>query len=152
MSVAEISIQTFADVADSIWYNSDCRLVFLSFRERYLELSCYNRRSTTVTRRDVLAFVERLYIANRLACAYQYPDSSADGSIHIRRLHEHELNGHVLSWHKLLSALQDIEYNLYTNGGRCFLGSEDMERLQRLIHTCMGRLAEPACATVEVAP
>lgn len=152
MSVAEISMQQFADVATSLWYSSDCRHVFLSFRERYLELACATHRSTTVTRREVLAFVERLYIANRLAHAYQYPDTHSTGTIEIPRLRENDLEGHILPLPELLAALQDIEYNLYTNSGRAFLGNEDMERLQRLIHTCMGRLAERACAPVEVAP
>jgi hypothetical protein len=32
-----------------------------------------------------------------------------------------------------LKQLREIRYNLYTNAGNCFLGEEDMEKLDRVI-------------------
>ena len=149
MSVATLGTDEFADAATTIWYSEELKRVFLSFRERYIELACTDRHATCVTRTDVLSFVERLYLANRMAAAYQYPDMCPDGVVVIERLSEQDLEGSVLPPGKLLAALRDIHYNLYTNSGRCFLGSEDMERLERLMTACREHLLDTVEAVQE---
>ena len=127
MSVALISVEEFADLAISIKYNEELSKTFFSWRERFFNLLYSKENGNVPNENEILCFVERLYLANRMAYYYQYADECEDGVIQIRRLEEHELHG------KLLSLLRSIHYNLYTNAGRCFLGREDMERLERLM-------------------
>lgn len=131
MSVVAIDIEEFADVAETIRTDQELRSVFKSFRERYLETKLYDQTGTTEG--DIHAFVDRLYIANRLAFQYQYHD---DDKIVIPRLKEKQLDGDITDYKKLLRLLRGIRYNLATNNGRVFLGQEDCGRLERLIDTC----------------
>jgi len=81
---------------------------------------------------DIYAFVERLYIANRLAYSYQYGD---DDPITIPRLKKEDFAGMPYRAKEFIEILNSIRYNLYTNNGQCFLGQEDMERIDRLLDT-----------------
>lgn len=136
MSVALISIEEFADLATSIKYIDELSKTFFSWRERFFNLLYSKENGNIPNENEIMCFVERLYLANRMAYYYQYADECEDGVIHIRRLEEHELHGRLLSFRELLFLLRSIHYNLYTNAGRCFLGSEDMERLERLMEAC----------------
>ena len=136
MSVAMISVEEFADLATSIKYNEELTKTFFSWRERFFNLLYSKENGRVPTENEILCFVERLYLANRMAYYYQYADECEDGVIHIRRLEEHELHGKLLSFRELLFLLRSIHYNLYTNVGRSFLGSEDMDRLERLMEAC----------------
>ena len=136
MSVALISVEEFADLATSIKYIKELSKTFFSWRERFFNLLYSKENGNVPNENEILCFVERLYLANRMAYYYQYADECEDGIIHIRRLEEHELHGKLLSFRETLSLLRSIHYNLYTNAGRCFLGREDMERLERLMEVC----------------
>lgn len=136
MSVALISVEEFADLATSIKYNEELSKTFFSWRERFFNLLYSRENGNIPTENEILCFVERLYLANRMAYYYQYGDECEDGVIHIRRLEEYELHGKLLPFREILFLLRSIHYNLYTNAGRCFLGREDMERLERLINAC----------------
>ena len=127
MSVALIDIKEFADLATNLYYKDELRRHFKSFRERWIAMTCNKENEATMN--EIKCFVERLYIANRIAYAYQYNEE-----INIERLRENELEGSFHSWHSLLELVSSIDYNLFTNNGREFLGSEDRERLKRLIN------------------
>lgn len=137
MSVATISIEEFADVAETIRTDNELRSIFKSFRERYLDHNLFGQTGTTED--DIHAFADRLYIANQLAFQYQYHKS---GEITIPRLTEKQLQGRPADHKTLLRLLRGIHYNLATNNGRVFLGQEDYERLERLIDTCKGAIIE----------
>lgn len=136
MSVALIGIEEFADLATSIKYIDKLSKTFFSWRERFFNLLYSKQNGSVPTEIEILCFVERLYLANRMAYYYQYGDECEDGVIQIRRLEKHELQGKLLPFREILFLLRSIHYNLYTNAGRCFLGNEDMERLERLIDAC----------------
>ena len=136
MSVALISIEEFADLATSIKYIDKLSKTFFSWKERFFNLLYSKENGNVPNENEILCFVERLYLANRMAYYYQYADECKDGVIQIRRLEEHELHGKLLPFREILFLLRSIHYNLYTNAGRCFLGREDMERLERLMEAC----------------
>jgi len=136
MSVASIQLPTFANVATTLKFCNDLKYAFYSFREKYLKLMYKKQADPEPDENEILCFIERLYIANRLAYLYQYPDECKNNSITIKRLEKEQLNGFILPISKLLEELKHIEYNIYTNAGRCFLGNEDMERLHRLMDAC----------------
>jgi len=142
MSVALIGIDEFGNVATTILMNEYLKSYFLNGNEKFMKLLYKKQANPEPSEIDILAFVERLYIANRLAYYYQYGDECIDGKIEIKRLDETDLFNKPVSYQKLLQILRDIHYNLYTNAGRCFLGREDMERLERLIEACKDAVIE----------
>lgn len=132
MSVVLITKKEFSDVAKSLLYHEALKEVFLSWRERYYKTQF--SKEINLNSNEILCFVERLYIANRLAYYYQYPYECQNNKIEIERLNEDFYKqGNILQDKELLRLLRLIHYNLYTNNGRIFLGKEDEERLERII-------------------
>lgn len=136
MSVMTIDLKEFAGVASTILYVPEYHDLFYSLRERAFHNEAFKPTSEQ-TKISILAFVERLYIANNLAFSIQYPDSD---TITIERLTEKDLQGALMHDHQFLETLESIHYNLYTNEGRCFLGREDEERLERYINHVKDRI------------
>lgn len=132
MSVIKFNLDVFAAIASTIKYTGHMRDHFLSLKEIGVlaQLKGYPLSEEALDRK-ILCWVERLYIANSLAFYYNY--SSGEEKIEIPRLSAKMLEGHLLSARDFLKQLREIRYNLYTNAGNCFLGEEDMEKLERLI-------------------
>lgn len=141
MSIVLITKKEFSDVAKSIEFYSFLRETFFSWRERYYKQKFNDEE---VSRNNILCFCERLYLANRMAFYYQYYDECKDKRfITIERLDESDFkDGNILNERDLLKLLRLIHYNLYTNAGYCFLGQEDMERLERLIERLKDRILD----------
>ena len=130
MSVYLHDKEEFARVAQTIRFDQNLREVFFTVKD-----SAFRRNlglNPDPEPHDIYAFVERLYIANRLAYSYQYGD---DDPITIPRLKKKDFAGMPYRAKEFIEVLGSIRYNLYTNNGRCFLGQEDMERVDRLLNT-----------------
>jgi hypothetical protein len=131
----KITVKEFADVAASMRYTSDYREHFRNDHER-LFAEMYKQTEDDLDH-AILAFVERLYISNAVAFAVQYGEKP----ITIERLEEKDLEGSLLGKMQFWKTLRSIRYNLYTNAGRAFTSSEDMEKLDRFINTLAFELA-----------
>jgi hypothetical protein len=133
MSVIKFNLEVFAAIASTIKYFGNIRDHFLSLKEIGVlaQLKAYPLSEEALNRK-ILCWVERLYIANSLAFDYNC-NSGAQEKIEVPRLSAKSLEGHLLGARGFLKQLRGIRYNLYTNAGHCFLGEEDMEKLERLI-------------------
>ncbi|HDH99837.1 MAG TPA: hypothetical protein ENF74_02470 [Firmicutes bacterium] len=127
MSVRLYDKGEFARVAQTIQNVPELKAAFLSSKER-LMATLYG----TSEGKAIYCFVERLYIANRLAYEYQYGNNE---TITIPRMKETEFVAFPYTIKEFIEVLSSIRYNLYTNNDRCFLGQEDMERVDRLLNT-----------------
>ena len=137
MSVSLLSPSEFGTVQSMLLYCPELRDRFHSFRERAIR-AALGDCSKTPTDNEIKAFIQRLIIANQLAYEVQY----AEGDTITVRLPPEELNGNLVSYRELLRILNDIHYNIYTNAGRCFLGKEDEERLEKYEHYLMDALLQ----------
>ena len=91
--------------------------------------------------REVKLFCRRLYVANQVAYYYQYPDEIDNFILELMDDEDFKDVGVLMSARELALELMNLKYNLYTNNGRCFLGREDMERLERAIVACLREVA-----------
>ena len=78
-------------------------------------------------RRSKLAqWADRLFIANQLAFFYTYDV----GDTKLERLDDKDIDrGSGMTGKMVLEILEGIHYNIYTNGGNCFLGKKDEKKL-----------------------
>ncbi len=137
MSVSLIDKGEFARVAQTIKFNPDLLSSFPSLQERMTSAAL--KTPVAISEENIYAFAERLYIANRLAYEYQYGDNE---TITIPRLTRRDMSGMMYTLKEFINTLRLIRYNLYTNNGRCFLGQEDMERIDRLLNTAQRKYIE----------
>jgi len=91
-------------------------------------------------RRSLLAqWADRLFIANQLAFFYTYDEENPK----LERLGNEDIgNGSSLSSERVLEVLEGIHYNIYTNGGNCFLGKIDEKRMKWYIKQLKDRLLD----------
>ena len=89
-------------------------------------------------RRSKLAqWTDRLFIANQLASFYTYDDESPK----LERIEEDDIrNGSAMTTKGVLEILEGIHYNIYTNGGNCFLGNRDEKKLKWFIRQLKDKL------------
>ena len=129
-----MSVIRFGDLAISrlgatIAETGELRDVFFN-REERLENQLYTKdpkdEQESITN-TIYAFMDRVWIANQ--CAYIYQYENADRII--SRLEAAEALPYNLS--EFVEEARALRYNLYTNGGRLFLGQADIDRLDRLI-------------------
>lgn len=139
MSVIKLILQELANIASTIRYSPDLRDRFYDWKERYLHVQFKSTEADLD--RAILCWVERLYIANSLAYALQYPEGD---TITIPRLKEKDLEGSLISNQQLYILLRSLRYNLFTNSGRSFCSQDDMEKLTGYINRLMEELAQSA--------
>lgn len=126
MSVMELKIEDFANIATTLTINDRFTGIFREMLDS----------KVGITEKDIndriSCFVERCYIANRLAFQIQYNESN---KIEIKRLEKEDLNGRVLTEKELFRVLDSLSYNVFTNAGRSFLSKGDLEKINRIIET-----------------
>lgn len=138
MSVIRYGLKEFGAIASTIKGTGELRDRFLNDQEVAF-LAKMKDYPITEDELDVyiLCFVERLNIANSLAFDYTYNKKEISA---ISRLEAKDLEGEGLGRKTFYLNLRQLKYNLYTNGGNCFLGEKDMEKLSRLIDYCRDML------------
>jgi len=131
MSVILFQPRAFGEIASTILADQRLKEEFPSIKERRL-LEAFGKDYEKTLENFIKCWAERLYIANQLAYYYQYPDETDGKTIVIKRMEEKDFKQAPLTLREFESLLSQIEYNLYTNNGRIFLGEEDQERIERL--------------------
>jgi len=119
---------------------------FFSFGEE-LELKEYVKHTDNqidelerVKESTIWAWLDRLYLSNQFAFNYQY-NRKAGEKWDIDRFTNGDLDrSKHLTDKELLEELTHIQYNLYTNEGRCFFSEEDMDKLNSIINQTMNRI------------
>ena len=82
-------------------------------------------------------WADRLFIANQLASFYTYDEQSPK----LERIEKDDIrNGSGLTTKGILEILEGIHYNIYTNGGNCFLGNRDEKKLRWYIRQLKDKL------------
>ena len=149
MSVILYERGIFARLADWLIAKDAARDIFFSpFTHEeetdiyWTEKKIWSGRDFDVSRhrRSRLAqWADRLFIANQLAFFYTYDEEDPK----IERLGNEDIgNGPGMSPGRMLEVLEGIHYNIYTNGGNCFLGKTDEKRLKWYIDQLKDKLLE----------
>ncbi len=96
-------------------------------------------------RRSKLAqWADRLFIANQLASFYTYDDENPK----LERIEKSDIkNGSGMTTKGVLEVLEGIHYNIYTNGGNCFLGNRDEKKLRWYIRQLKDKLLAAVSGT-----
>jgi len=72
-------------------------------------------------------WTDRLFLANQLAYYYTYDEDGPE----LLRLREEDIrSGPGMTDDGILELLEGVHYNVYTNGGNCFLGNKDEKKLR----------------------
>jgi hypothetical protein len=132
MSVILYTKEEFGSLAYHLTHtNQDLRDLALPYHEK-LKLQRFKLRPGDEDR-NIICWVDRLYVANQLAFHQTY--SWGEGRFEITPLDEEDINPNSIHWdyRKLYDFLNSLHYNLFSNGGRSFISTEDMARLDGLI-------------------
>lgn len=82
-------------------------------------------------------WADRLFLANQLAYFYTYDEESPA----MQRLEKEDIrSGSGMTTDGALELLEGIHYNVYTNGGNCFLGKKDEKKLRWYVRQLKDKL------------
>lgn len=131
MSVILFERREFGSLANWLISTSNLRDVALPYIER-MKLKQYKATFGDECA-NIVCWVDRLYMANQLA--YHTTYTYRDGKFEIEMLQDEDIKSNGLNWDnkKLYSFLNSLHYNLFSNGGRCFVSEDDLDRLDSLI-------------------
>jgi hypothetical protein len=150
MSVMEIDPKTFGRVAVTLLasHHADryARCVFDHHEDASIRVIWgssdpgeFAQRYDKAKRSMILNWVNRLSLANQIAVVLNYYDGDEITLRHLPDGIEHSM---PYTASELYETLNSIQYNLYTNAGRCMFSHEDMDRLTRLIGTAAHLIIE----------
>jgi len=152
MSVIQIDPTAFGKVASTLVlsrYADDFSWCIFDANENaemrsllaHLDPNEFTHRLFEAKNTMITAWVDRLYLANQLAAALAYANE--------REFTVQHLPAGMLSSCQPYATLTDfyeqlrfIQYNLYTNAGRCMFSHEDMFRLVELINAVASRIIQ----------
>jgi len=141
MSVIAFDIGFFSQIAADLKHLGYFDLTLRDKRDYAFAFSDVSEE--TYRARIIDQFVRRLYFANQMAYHVTY-EKDADTQIVIP-LPERWASRSPRNRRELIDDLWSLDYNLITNGGSSFLGHEDEDRLQSVIHSIERELARDEC-------
>ena len=150
MSVMDIEPTIFGKIAATLLvsYNANqyAHCVFdyheeTAFRSLWMntEPAAFEQRFRQTKERMILAWVNRLYLANQIAVALNYDNGEA---FTLHNLPDGVQNAFPDTAKELYENLNQIKYNIYTNAGRCMFSHNDMQRLDNLISRAANTIIE----------
>lgn len=83
----------------------------------------------------LIGWVSRIWIANQCAVIQQYGANHPDLNKTIELFDDDKCLGKVLDEHELYRSVSSLIYNLYTNGGNCFVQKKDLDFANHIINT-----------------
>ena len=145
MSVIRFDSQTIADIKKSLewitfgYEHQIDRVIPLDYSE-WLEAKALEERLQENRPFDKEIFIQnkikwwlqRVFASNQMAYIWQYAHNDSI-SKEIEKIDMDSLQGRQLPNYELYGELRSLRYNLYTNGGNCFIQEKDLTFLNEII-------------------
>lgn len=137
MSVIRFSKEEIADLYISIehftwnYKNQVERIIPLNYGD-YLMAKFFDEKldEESYIQDKIKWWIQRLWASNQMASIWQYHDKTEN---HIEVISVDEMKqGRQLPNFELYQELNSLRYNLYTNGGNCFVQEKDLEMLDSI--------------------
>ena len=145
MSVIRFDSEEFADILRSLkWltfgYDNSIDPVIPLDHSEWCEAEALEQRlgekrafnKEIYLQNKLVWWIQRVSASNQMAYIWQYAHNDSV-SKEIEKLDMESLNGKQLPTYKLYSLLRSLRYNLYTNGGNCFIQEKDLTFLNGII-------------------
>ena len=143
MSVIRFDSEEIANIYKSLeeftwnYSNQVERIIPLDYMEYFEAKETASRLNESIDYESFILnkitwWLQRVYASNQMAYIWQY---AHNGSVskEIEKIDMESLNGKKLATYELYAQLRSLRYNLYTNGGNCFIQEKDLTFLNEII-------------------